>query len=314
VKLSIVRADPAGNITIFVLDQIDDPALRLRAAGALLADPSLGAEQVGFVIPPDRPPPAGTGRWRLEMMGGEFCGNAARSFGLYAARETGLRGKQEIRIGISGVPDPVPVRVDLDASTAELEMPGPRAGAVLPWEGRSLPLYFFEGITHLIAEGLSPGRDLALGLIEAVRRTAPPPEVPRSPDGRRSADDRRPAGAWGVMFYDPARRFMRPAVYVAATDSLVFESSCGSGTAALAVYLSGGPPGGPAGGETRREWEISQPGGVIGVRAEIQAGKLTLGIGGPVKLGGSVPVEYRDFRPAARSFPGSPASGGSSSV
>ena len=269
-ELTIVRADPAGNITVFVLDRIDDPALRLRAAKALLAETSLRAEQVGFVIPPDPAPPPGSaagGHWRLEMLGGEFCGNAARSFGLYAARETGLRGKQDLCIGISGVPDPVPVHADLDASAAEAEIPGPRAQGVLSWEGRSLPLYIFDGISHVIAEGLSPSRDMVLGLAESVRQAG------------------GSAAALGLMFYDPLRRFMRPAVYVAATESLVFESSCGSGTAALAAHLSREA----SGGESR--WEILQPGGVIKARVKKHAGKIeTIGIGGPVSLGDSIVI------------------------
>jgi diaminopimelate epimerase len=308
-ELDIVRADPAGNITIFVLNRIDDPAFRLRAAKALLAEPSLKAEQIGFVIPPGRPAadpltrpagaaggrpsaPAAEGRlWRREMMGGEFCGNAARSFGLYAARQGGLSGKRDICIEISGAPAPVPVHLDLDASTAEAEIPGPLAAGTLAFEGRPFPAYFFEGITHVIAEGLEPDRGLVLGLLEAARRAGPPRPAGHPADTRHLLDARHPfdachpldachlLDALGVMFYDPARRFMRPAVYVAATESLVFESSCGSGTAALAAYLAGGLAGGG-------RWEIAQPGGLIEARVKKQAGKIeTIGIGGPVSLG-----------------------------
>jgi hypothetical protein len=291
-KLDIVRADPAGNITIFVLNRIDDPLLRLRAAKALLAEPSLKAEQVGFAILQDSLPdpladlpPARSGAggqspascWRLEMMGGEFCGNAARSFGLYAARQSGLRGKQDICIEISGALAPVTVHLDLEASTAEAEIPGPLSSGILELGGRSLPVYFFEGITHVIASGLEPDRDLVRSILEAARLSG---------DARHPAGARRTgqgvSHALGVMFYDPARRFMRPLVYVAATESLVFESSCGSGTAALAVHLAGGLSGGD--GEDR--WEISQPGGVIEARITKRAGKIeTIGIGGPVSLG-----------------------------
>jgi diaminopimelate epimerase len=273
-ELTIVRANPAGNITIFVLTHIGDPALRLRAARALLAEPSLKAEQVGFVIPPGRraPPPAEAGQWRLEMMGGEFCGNAARSFGLYAARESGLRGKQDIRIGISGVPGPVLVHVGLDASTAEAEIPGPLAEAALSRKGRVFPVLYFQGITHIIAEGLEPRRDMVCGLVDEAARAVPP--APHCAD------------AVGVMFYDPARRFMRPAVFVAATESLVFESSCGSGTAALAAYLSRELSCGQG------RWEISQPGGMIEARVTKQAGKImSIAIGGPVSLDNSIVVK-----------------------
>jgi diaminopimelate epimerase len=90
----IVIADPAKNITVLTLTPVP-PEERARVAGALLNDPSLKAEQVGFVIPPPHGAPLwrGSTLWSLEMMGGEFCGNAARSFGLYVARRTGLAGK-----------------------------------------------------------------------------------------------------------------------------------------------------------------------------------------------------------------------------
>jgi diaminopimelate epimerase len=268
-ELDIVRADPAGNITIFVLNPIDDPVLRVRAAKALLAEPSLKAEQAGFVIPPDRQRAAR--RWRLDMMGGEFCGNAARSFGLYVARETGLAGKQDIPVDVSGVPGPVTVHADLGASTAEAEIPGPRAEGVLSYGGRSFPVFYFEGITHVIAGGLEPGRDAVFSLLECARRGP----VSGNPEAGQ------PEAAVGVMFYDPDRRFMRPAVYVAATDSLVFESSCGSGTAALGAYLSADR------GDGESCWEITQPGGLITARVDKRAGTVrAVGIGGPVALGG----------------------------
>jgi diaminopimelate epimerase len=271
-KLDIVRADPAGNITIFVLNQTGDPGLRARIAKALLAEPSLKAEQVGFVIPPAR----GEDRlWRLEMMGAEFCGNAARSFGLYAGREEGLAGKRDIRIGISGVPRPVLVRADLDASAAEVEIPPPAASGAVSWGGRSFPVYFFEGITQVIAQGLDPSRDLVFSLMELVRN------MDGALDDRSLARARHPMEAFGVAFYDPGRCFMRPAVYVAATESLVFESSCGSGTAALAAWLSRDLESGE---ESRT---IAQPGGLIAGRVKKEAGEIkALSIGGPVILEG----------------------------
>jgi hypothetical protein len=156
----------------------------------------------------------------------------------------------------------VPVHLDLGASTAEAEIPGPLAAGTLDLGGRSFPAYFFEGITQVIAEGLEPDRDLVLK------------------GARHQLDAWHPLDALGVMFYDPVRRFMRPLVYVAATESLVFESSCGSGTAALAAYLAGNPSG------AEGPWEISQPGGTITARVKKEAGKIkTIGIGGPVSLG-----------------------------
>ena len=100
-KLELVMADPAGNRTALVLTQVP-PQDRGPFAARLMELPELGAEQVGFVLPP----PSG-GLFRLEMMGGEFCGNAARSFGLYVARKLGRTGKLLVEVSGSGVPVPV---------------------------------------------------------------------------------------------------------------------------------------------------------------------------------------------------------------
>ncbi|MDR3343393.1 MAG: hypothetical protein LBT14_11535 [Treponema sp.] len=250
----IVVADPAKNITILVLNAVEN---RGEAAKVLLADPSWGAEQVGFVVPPKDP----AGIWRLEMMGGEFCGNAARSFGLFVARLQGLSGNQTVTIGISGMPEPLSVAVDLEQGAAAVEIPKPVAQDTLDFDGQSLPVYRFDGITQVIAPDMPPGKDVFYG-------------IKRKFEAGQTAPD-----ALGVMFYDKASRLMTPAVYVYGTDSLVFESSCGSGSAALAAW------------ETRDGYEgeyhcpVAQPGGIIAVRVRKQTGKITdITIGGPVTL------------------------------
>jgi diaminopimelate epimerase len=85
--------------------------------------------------------------------------------------------------------------------------------------------------------------------------------------------------ALGVMFYDSQKQFICPAVYVAATDSLVFESSCGSGSAALAAWKAAELHD----GEYR--YDAAQPGGIIEVRVSKRAGEISgITIGGPVGL------------------------------
>jgi diaminopimelate epimerase len=61
------------------------------------------------------------------------------------------------------------------------------------------------------------------------------------------------------------------------TGSLVFESSCGSGSAALGCWLAG---------DGEAEYPVAQKGGLIRVRVRKEAGKVAaLAIGGEVKLG-----------------------------
>jgi diaminopimelate epimerase len=263
-EYEIVIADPAGNITVFVLDRVESPERRAALSGAILADPLLKAEQAGFVIPPA----AGGGLWRLEMMGGEFCGNAARSFGLFAAGEEGLTGKVSIPVSVSGAERPVTVNLDVEKGWTEAEISRPLALESLEYSGAILPVVVFEGITHVIAPGFRPSETSFKKIMESLER--------------KYAAGLLPAGgeaATGVLFYDAGSRFMTPAVYVRAAGTLVFESSCGSGSAALGVWESRGLSDGEG------SLSVAQPGGVIGVRVRKTKGRVdAVLIGGAVSL------------------------------
>ncbi|MDR1575264.1 MAG: hypothetical protein LBS37_04590 [Treponema sp.] len=287
-EVEIVRADPAGNITVLVLSPVSDRRERAALAAALLADPDLRAEQAGFVTPPED-----GGLWHLEMAGGEFCGNAARAFGLFVAGQSGVTGRGTVMITISGAPRPLPVFVDTAAGTAGLAMSGPLAETSAVCGGFSFPVYVFDGISHAIAENIQPDERLLHSLRESLDH--PPAGLPADAgrpadagcpaDAGRLADAGRPADALGVMFYDSGRRFMRPLVWVRATGTTVFESSCGSGSAALGVWLARNVRDG---GETR---SLAQPGGTIETRVLKRGGRVQrISIGGKVGLGG--PVRY----------------------
>jgi diaminopimelate epimerase len=200
------------------------------------------------------------------MMGGEFCGNAARSFGLFAAREQGLTGKVSIPVSVSGTEGPVTVNVDVEGSRAEAEIKGPLAVDSLEYSDALLPALVFDGITHVIAPDIRPSETSFKKITESLEK-------------RYAAGMFPPGGeaATGVLFYDTGSRFMTPAVYVRATDTLVFESSCGSGSAALGVWESRNLSDGEA------RLSAAQPGGVIGVKV-----KKTKGLVDSVRIGGLV--------------------------
>jgi diaminopimelate epimerase len=270
----IVTADPAKNITVFVLNQINDREERAALSKALLRDRRFKAEQVGFISPPSIDEKQGL--WRLEMMGEEFCGNAARSFGLFAARRQGLQGKQEFAVSVSGANGPVAVKVALDAGEsgsgwAAVEMPLPRSCVFLDYKGKSLPALVFDGITHVIARGIKGDEKKFYVIKDLIERKLDP------------SKDRASLAAIGVMFYDEALAFMTPAVYVRETDSLVFESSCGSGTAAFAAWKSLQALKDTQNGESIIS--VKQPGGVIEAVVKKAQGKtIAIFIGGPVFL------------------------------
>ena len=114
-ELRVVRADPAGNITLFVLTPVEKAECAAVAA-KLLAIEALKAEQVGFIFP----------NGHMEMEAGEFCGNASRAYGYLLAKQQGLKGRHTMRLSVSGCDHPVAVTVDMDAGTASAEMPLPK--------------------------------------------------------------------------------------------------------------------------------------------------------------------------------------------
>ena len=67
--LDFVKINPAGNITILI-DNFDIYDKNIpKISEEIMKETNLYAEQVGFI-----------GDNHLQMMGGEFCGNASRAF------------------------------------------------------------------------------------------------------------------------------------------------------------------------------------------------------------------------------------------
>lgn len=214
-KLHVQRADPAGNITLFVLDPV--PAGDRAQVAARLMERS-DAEQVGFVCPPVL-----GGAGRMEMAGGEFCGNATRSFGMLTAQKLGR--PHRVLVEVSGCDRPVAVDVDWSAGAARAQMPLPRSVRQTEAAGRPGVLVDLGGIAHLVVEGVTPSRKF-FEKAEPLFRDVPGLE------------------AYGVIFLDARSGTMTPLVKVPAVGTLVWEGSCGSGSLAAAAAQSQNAPDG----------------------------------------------------------------------
>ena len=218
-KLNVIRANPAGNITLFVLDPV--PAEdRGKIAEQLMAIERFEAEQVGYKC---EPAPGTDGH--MEMMGGEFCGNATRAYGMLMAREHGLSGKLHLTLEVSGADHPVGVDLDTAAGTSRAEMPLPLFARAKEVDGHLGTLVHLGGIAHFVVEDVAPS-------IEFFEKAEP------------MFADLEGLDAYGVIFVRKAVEeekeltYMTPLVKVPAANSLVWEGSCGSGSLACAVTQS----------------------------------------------------------------------------
>ncbi len=250
-NLRIRVADPAGNITIFVLDRVQRKDYA-EISAQLLKKEEFHAEQVGFIEEKE------DGTWRMQMMGGEFCGNASRSFG-YLKSMMEEDHPEQVSVEVSGSDRILTAEVDLKKGTSRIQMPLPLEIRKLHADGmESYPMVVFDGICHVIAASEPQSAEFVEKIICA-------------------AQEEVPCDACGVMFLEGDR--MTPVVYVKETDSLIWESSCGSGTMGAAVWLSDGKEDGVY------TYYLKQPGGTIEAVVYREGGKVT-----ECKMGGAVSI------------------------
>lgn len=273
-RVVLKMADPAGNRTAIVRSEVPKEK-RAALAGRIMAMAELDAEQVGYECPPQDPRSLG----RLEMMGGEFCGNAARSFGFLRCLEEGRSAGQ---IELSGTDGPLAVHCSAAEGTAWTQMPIPRE--IFIWDGQRelhgetaagllaagpslfgpgtgrYPVVVSRGITHLIALDQEKDEELVRQMIARFGQCY---------------------DAFGVQFLKEEE--MTPAVYVRGTNSLFYESSCGSGSLAVAWCLSAIE--GTLDGDNL--YTFREPGGTM----VVSVSERECAIGGPVTLEETLEIE-----------------------
>lgn len=250
-EYTVAVLDPAGNVTAIVCSDVP-AAERARVAAQILRLPELGIEQVAFLTEP-----RSGGEIRLEMMGGEFCGNALRCAGFYQALRNGAQGKSCVFAEISGADGVQPVMADTAEGTASTVMPLPLSVQPAGWVDVQATRVTFAGITHFVIDCAQPDETLVQRAIAAA------PE----------------ASAVGAIFLDRAHGSIKPVVFVRETASCVAENSCASGSVAAAVVLTADFADGIT------EIGIGQPGGTLEVGVQRTDGAVTgLSIGGAVRL------------------------------
>lgn len=266
-KVRFVKANPSGNTTIFFLDEV--PRDRWAdASAAAMAYAGPGAEQVGFIIPA----PEEAAGWRMEMAGGEFCGNASRSFAawLQLCPEGGTPHdftptETDRIIRVSGAAQPLTAHIRSlgEENRCYVSVAMPKPERIIPghdeWFG-DYSLVWFNGISHVVLWDREPREEDMEKIRPFLRQFGPLQE------------------AFGLMYYDEEKSFMRPLVCVEDPYTLVWENSCGSGSSALASAMAHRKGGSIQG------LSVRQPGGELTVDVTWKSGVEQLVLGGVVEL------------------------------
>lgn len=264
-EVKFVKMNPTQNMTILVESEVET-GQRSRVACELMDYASIFAEQVGFIEKPRN-----SSAWaRLQMMGGEFCGNATMSLAALLALDKRLPHGQEVGIPVecSGAGQPVIVTVipDCNSAICSLELPPPhkveKVIKKVDANEYQVTQVDLDGITHFIVQEEIVAADHEQWAEKAIRQWA--------------ADCR--TEALGLMLHRRGENYIRPLVMVKPTDSLVWERGCGSGTAAVGSTLAWDAKKSIKAG-------IGQPGGVISVQADYEDERIVkVFISGQVKL------------------------------
>ena len=230
--------DPTGNITALAEGDVSVEDRPSAAAKIMALHPEV--EQVGFVrfLSGEE---GNTCQIDLQMAGGEFCGNASMcAAGLYLLSDPSSDDPLDLILRVSGALQPIRVQVCrtgagqfaasiLMPPSMTIEEPEFPLGNITG----KLPLVRMGGISHIIVEPDSP--------FYALKETPEKAEqAVKTWCGMLSVE------CLGLMFLErnEGNSFLTPLVYVPACQTVFWERSCASGTAAVGMYLAekaGGP-------------------------------------------------------------------------
>ncbi len=249
-----VLLSPSGNLTALVTgtwDAADEPAITRRLLQV--------SEQVAYL---EKPTQAGA-LARVRLMGGEFCGNAAMAAAGWLIRDRLREGTEEtVPLEVSGAQGVLSCRIRGLAEDFEGTVPMPQVLSV--WDktrfGVPLTAVRMEGILHLVRESDKPlEKEAAENLLKTIAAQVPDAAV-------------------GLLDRNAGTGAIRPLVFVRGSGSLVWETACGSGTAAIGALEA------MRQGKTT-ETAVPQPGGIIRTSAVFREDQFpSVSITGIVKI------------------------------
>ncbi len=260
-KLRFVKVNPVENMTIFIMDEVNS-AQHISVANKLMDYSNIHGEQVGFIENPRSLKGKSLNTLRLQMMGGEFCGNATRSLAALMVHHKldSINESAEgfnVTLEVSGSEELLECLVrptdveNIYYSQVSMPLPTRTSNTNILFEDKLIDLIRidFPGISHFIVEAsLISDKEEFFNTLKT----------------KMSKED---FDAFGIMFYDSEDSFLEPLVYVKATDSKFWERSCGSGTSALGVALA-------IKNKMNTKEKVKQPGGDLEVKVDIVDGQI----------------------------------------
>lgn len=220
-----IITSPSGNITAFVMDKTQRDSQK-NIANAIMSK-NKDIEQVGFFEKSNNSKAVA----KLQMMGGEFCGNASRAFASVLYKNKFTKNK-EFNISVSGINDLIKANIteinnnNFYSKITITKMNYQIMQSDIQEDRNYYDFVNMKGISHiLVNENKYPFNkknylDRVKYLIDTLSM--------------------REKNAVGVIWYNKDNKniSIKPVVWVKNTDSYYYESACGSGSLALGLFLS----------------------------------------------------------------------------
>lgn len=199
--ITFVKLWPGGNTTALVVGKFPHEQY-VSIARKILAENKI-IEQVGFLEKPENSKAA----IRLQMMGGEFCGNATRATAYYWAMKTGLKS---FKMEVSGFPELMETKIT--GEEVELKLPGAFFQKI---ESGKIKIVDLMGIRFIIQQ-FPKDLNEARKLISKFKGTFP---------------------AVGILYtsFEDKNITIDPIVWVRETNTCYNETACGSGSIAAGI-------------------------------------------------------------------------------
>lgn len=223
-EIQFVKVSPNQNMTLL----IETPIARenqLEVAKTLIAYHCVYAEQAGYIEQPQNKKALA----RLQMMAGEFCGNATLALAtyLFSKEHPPAFAEKIIPLEVSGTDNIVYCHMQKTVQhfIGTLEMPLPlyveRKNYVLHDTSYHLETVCFGGILHIIVPKSLWGDKSTIYAEQAAK----------------AWENQIDAEAFGILIWDETTKQLQSLVCV-KNASLIWERGCGSGTSAIGIVTA----------------------------------------------------------------------------
>ena len=227
---NVIYINSSGNITALINDKTKILDINKYAKRIIS---SSKAEQVAIKTKPKL-----GGDCRLDMLGGEFCGNAVRGYGYYYFINSCNSIEGILDVEISGATKPLKVNVNTSKKTSYVSMPNISLRSitkiVIEYNSTKLemPLIKMPGIAHVLVDLETIDNKISFAFTTDYKHSSIIKDIINSIINNKKLDK---FDAVGIMFLDGSKIY--PYVEVKNPSTKVWESSCGSGTYSCFYYI-----------------------------------------------------------------------------